>query len=144
MDFPKQIKLWFLVNLHHSLESWKDEQPILSKTEVQLSNKYKISLLLCFFWGILQFSQQFHCKIYIWRWRGPNLIFFLVISITLSFQIKQNLNSKNFVHMGFCGPKCWQNFNILQLAWSLTPNKFWTKYLRCLISIWLQLNHNGS
>ena len=100
--------------------------------------------MLCFFLGILQFSQQFHCKIYIWRWRGPNLIFFLVISITLSFQIKQNLNSKNFVHMGFCGPKCRQNFNILQLAWSLTPNKFWTKYLRCLISIWLQLNHNGS
>ena len=32
---------------------------------------------------------QFHCKIYAWRWCEPNLTFFMVISITLSFQIKK-------------------------------------------------------
>ena len=62
----------------------------------------------------------------------------------------------------FVALKCWQNFKILQLAWTLTPNKSWTKCVRCLIfaqtkafhlyfmqittfiSIWLQLKHNGS
>ena len=61
----------------------------------------------------------------------------------------------------FVVSKCWQNFKILQLAWTLAPNTFWMKCLRCLIfaqtivlhpyfmkittsiSIWLQLNHNG-
>ena len=51
----------------------------------------------------------------------------------------------------------WQNFEILQLTWTLTPNKFWTKCLMpdfqpnnsippitTFIFIWLQLNHNGS
>ena len=39
MDFPKWIKLWFLINLHHTLEhweAWKDEEPIWNKSEVQL------------------------------------------------------------------------------------------------------------
>ena len=35
---------------------------------------------------------------------GPTS-FFLVISITLSFQVKENSNSKIFTHMGFCDPK---------------------------------------
>ena len=61
----------------------------------------------------------------------------------------------------FVAQKCQQNVEILQLVWTLTPNKFWTKCLRCLIftqkivfhpyfreittsiSICLQLNHNG-
>ena len=58
--------------------------------------------------------------------------------------------------------QCQQNFEILELVWNLTPNTFWRKCLRCLIfaqtivfhqhcmkitsliSIWLQLSHNGS
>ena len=52
------------------------------------------------FWAILQFYQQFHSKIYAWIWYGLILIFFLVISITLPFQIKENSNSKNFAQIG--------------------------------------------
>ena len=41
------------------------------------------------FWAIFWFYQQFHCKIYVWRWCQSNLGFFMVISITLIFQIKK-------------------------------------------------------
>ena len=51
-------------------------------------------------WAIFRFYPQFYGKIHVWRWCGPNLIFCLVIFITLSFQIKK-MNFKNFVHMGF-------------------------------------------
>ena len=59
--------------------------------------------------------------------------FFLVMSITWPYQIKKILNSKILSMWVFVAPKCWQNFEILQLAWTLAPNKFWTKCLKCLI-----------
>ena len=34
----------------------------------------------------------------------------------------------------FVAPKCQKSFNTLQLVWTLIPNKFCTKYFRCLIS----------
>ena len=49
-------------------------------------------------------------------------LFFLVISITLPFQIKTNSNSKNFAQVGFCGLKV--STDILQLVLTLTPNRF--------------------
>ena len=78
------------------------------------------------------------------------------------FSFKKIQVPKNLPTWVFVAPKCWQNFEILQLVWTLTPNKSWTKCLRCLISmqaavfhphfrkttilisIWLQLNHNCS
>ena len=97
-----------------------------------------------------------------WRWCEANLSLFLVISITLSFQIKKIQIPKIFVMWFFVAPNFQQNFEILLLLWTLTTNKFWTKCLRCLtlaqtiifhpyfmemttlMSILLQLSHNGS
>ena len=84
----------------------------------------------------------------------------------LVFLDKTNLNSKYFALVGFCtlemSKKVLTNYEILQLAWTLTPNEFPTKCLRCLIftqtiafhsyfmeittliSTGLQLNRNGS
>ena len=85
------------------------------------------------------------------------LDFFLIIFITLSFQIKK-FKFQKFCPRGFLWPK---SVNKMKLVWTLTPNKFWIKCLRCLvfaqtivfnqyfmetttlISIWLQLSHNG-
>ena len=81
--FQSKFKLWFLVNLHYSLEHyevWKDEESIRSKTQIPLPKKCKISFLPSFF-ALLQLYQQFHGKIYVWRWCEPKLIFVLVISI---------------------------------------------------------------
>ena len=80
----------------------------------------------------------------------------------MSFQIKKIEIPKILSTWVFAASKYQQNFKILQLAWTLTPNQFWTKCLRCLIVaqeivfhsyfmeitsfifIWLQLNHYGS
>ena len=80
----------------------------------------------------------------------------------MSFQIKKFQIPKILSTWVSAASKCQQNFKILQLAWTLVTNKFWTKCLRCLIfaktivfhsylmeittfiSIWLQLNHHGS
>ena len=95
------------------------------------------------------------------KWRVQVDFFFMAISITLSLQIKKISNFKILSSWVFVAPNC-QGFKILWLVWTLTPNKFWTKCLKCLIftqtiafhpyfidmtsfiSIWLQLNHNGS
>ena len=69
----------------------------------------------------------------LWRWCGPNLVFFMVISIILSFQLKKNQILKILSTWIFVTPKCQQSFMILQLLWTLTPNKFWTKCFICLI-----------
>ena len=81
------------------------------------------------------FYLQFHCKICVWTWQEQNSIFFLVISITLSFQIKRNsnLNCPRGFLWPFAVPKCQQNFEILQLIWTVTPNKLQAKCLTCLI-----------
>ena len=51
-------------------------------------------------------------------------------------------NSKYLVHMTFCGPKVSSKFwDFMQLVWTLTPNKFWTKCLRCLIFIQIIVSH---
>ena len=108
------------------------------------------------FWTILQFYQQFHWTIYVWRWCKLSFIFFLVISIMLTFQIKKN-SMWIFVSL-----KCQQDFEILLVVWTLKLYKFWIQCHRCLILeqiivfhtyfmeitalifIWLQLNRNGS
>ena len=82
---------------------------------------------------IFWFYQQLHCKIYVWRWCGSNLVLFILISISLTFQIKKNQISKILSVWVFVAPKCQQSFKILLLVWTLRPNKFWTKCLRCLI-----------
>ena len=49
------------------------------------------------------------------------------------FSYKRKFKSQIFAYICSIRPKCRQNFKILQLAWTLTPNKFWTKCIRCLI-----------
>ena len=135
----------------------------LSESEVTYSFPKNVKFHSCLvFWANLWFYQQFHCKIYVWRWCEPNLIFFLVISKTLSFQMKKkNQIPKILPVWVFVALRHQQNFEILHLLSSLIPTKFWTKCLRCLIfaqtivfhtyfmeittliSIWLQLSHNG-
>ena len=46
------------------------------------------------------------------------------------FSDKKNKILKSLPTWVFVAPKCWQNLKILQLAWTLTPNKFWTKCLK--------------
>ena len=66
------------------------EMKSLSETKLRYGFQKNVKFHFCpVFWAIFWFYQQFHCKIYIWRWSGPNLIFFMVISITLYFQIKK-------------------------------------------------------
>ena len=43
-------------------------------------------------------------------WAQPDF-FSLVISITLSFQMKKISNFKNFIHVGFSGPKMSTEFS---------------------------------
>ena len=105
------------------------------------------------FWGILRFYQQFHCNIYVWRLCEPNLIFFLIISITLSFQIKkiqipkilstwifvaQSVNKilRSCSWYGIC-------LRCLIFAQTIVFHQHCMK-ITSLISIWLQLSHNGS
>ena len=69
---------------------------------------------------------------------------------------KKNQIAKILPLWAFVAPKCQQNVDILQHAWTLKPNKFWIKCLRSLIftqttlfhhkliSTWLQLSHSGS
>ena len=104
----------------------------LSEAKVRLCfpKKYKVFSV---FLAILWFYLQFHCKIYAWRWCESNLIFFLVISVTLSFQVKK-FKFQKFCFHGFLWPLSVDKiFKILQLVWTLTPNKFWPKCLRYLI-----------
>ena len=132
----------------------------LPEPKVRYSFPKNVKLHFCpVFWVILWFYPQFHCKIYVWSWWRPNLIF----SYSDKLQIPKILSTLVFV-----GPKvltsvkCKQNFKILLLAWTLTPNISLTKCLRFLIfaqtivfhayfieittviTIWLQLNHNSS
>ena len=125
------------------------------KTEIQLPKNVKFHFYLVF-WAILWFDQQFQCEIYVWRCCGPNLIFFQVIFNNFVFSDKKHSNCKNFAHIWFS----WSSMvnKILRFcSCDLTPNKFWTKCLKCLvfakttvfhpyfleittfISIWLQL-----
>ena len=67
---------------------------------------------------------------YVWKWYELSLVFFLIKFITLSFHIKKNKILKSLLTWVFVAPKGWQNFKILPLAWTLTPNKFWTKCLK--------------
>ena len=53
---------------------------------------------------------------------GAQIDFFQVISITLSCQIKKIEIPKILPMSIFVAPKCRQNFKILHLVWSLTPN----------------------
>ena len=46
------------------------------------------------------------------------------IYITLSFQVKKNQIPKTLPMGDFVPWKCWQSFEILQLVWILTPDKF--------------------
>ena len=94
------------------------------------------------------------------RWR-VQVDFFHGNIYNFIFADKKNSNFKILSSWVFVATKC-QSFIILWLVWTLTSNKFWTKCLKCLIftqtiafhpyfiemtsfiSIWLQLNHNGS
>ena len=114
------------------------------------------------FWAIFWFYQQFLFKIYVWRWWGSNVVFFMVISINLTFQIKKTQISKILSMWFFVARTCKQSFKILLLVWTLTPNNFSTKCFRCLIfaqtivfhlyfmeittliSTWLQVRQNHS
>ena len=115
--FQTKFIFWFLVNLHHSLEhyeAWKDEEPVWSKTEILLPKKCKMSLLPCFFFAILRFYPQVHYKIHVWRCFDPKLIFVLVISIALPFQIKKKNQIPKILPMWVFVPlKCWENVEIL-------------------------------
>ena len=66
------------------------------------------------------------CMKIIWAQLGlfPDKIYNFV------FSDKKNKILKSLPTWVFVAPKCWQNFKILQLAWTLTPNKFWTKCLK--------------
>ena len=102
-------------------------EKIKSQSEAKLRCSFPKNVKFYFcsgFWAILRFYQQFHCKIYvlIMDWWGPNLIFFLVISITLSCQIKKIEIPKILPMSIFVAPKCRQNVKILQLVWILTTN----------------------
>ena len=128
-------------------------------TVFQLNVKFHFCPIFC---AILPFYQQFRCKIYVWRWCGPNVIFFLVISIALSFQIKKS-NSKTFVHVGFCSSKVFATFwdfsagiefytqsvskkkrlRLLIFAQTILLHSYIME-ITTLIYIWLQLSHNGS
>ena len=111
-------------------EAWKDEEFIWSKTEILLPKNIKFYSYPVF-WAIFRFYQHFHCTIYVWRSCGPNLSFFMVIFISLPFQIKKFKFQKFCLHV-FVALKS-QSFKILLLVWTLTPNKFWAKCFRCLI-----------
>ena len=77
----------------------------LSQAKVRYGFPKNVKFHFCLiFWAVLRFYQQFHCKICVWRWYGPNLIFFLVISITLSFQIKK-MKFQKFCPRGFLWPE---------------------------------------
>ena len=137
---------------------------ILSEPKLRYHFPKNVKFHFCHvFWVVFWFYPQFHFDIYVWRWREPKLIFFLVTSIALPFQIKKCQIPKIFLSMWvFVALKCQQNSEILQVVWTLTANKYWTRCLRCLIflktivfhpyfmeittliSIWLQLSHNGS
>ena len=135
----------------------------LSEAKLRYGFPKNVKFHFCpIFWAIFRFYQQFHCKIYVWRWCGPDLIFCVVIFITLSFQIKKNQIWKILSTWVFVAPKCQQCFKILQLVWTLTPNKFSAKLFWCrifaqtivfhlcfmeittLISASLQVRHNRS
>ena len=64
-----------------------------------------------------------------WAW----LDFFLVLYIAFSFHIKENSNPKYLPTYVVFAQSVDKILKILQLAWTLTPNKFWTKCIRCLI-----------
>ena len=51
----------------------------------------------------------------------------------LSFSDKKKSNPKILPAWVFVPPKCQQNFDVLQLVWTLIPKNFWIKSLRCLI-----------
>ena len=103
----------------------------LSESEVTYSFPKNVKFHSCLvFWANLWFYQQFHCKIYVWRWCEPNLIFFLVISKTLSFQMKKKNQIPKILPMWvFVALRHQQNFEILHLLSSLILTKFWTKCL---------------
>ena len=82
------------------------------------------------FWATLQFYPQSNFKIYVWRWCEPKLIFFWFFF----YSDKKKIKFQKFCPHGFLW--LWSIAKILgslQLAWTVTPNKFWTKCLRCLI-----------
>ena len=68
--------------------------------------KCKAYILPCF-GAILRFYQEFNCKIYVWRWCEPNLIFPGNIYGAFSGKKKSNSTLPMWV---FVAPKCWQNF----------------------------------
>ena len=92
--------------------------------------KFHFALL---FWVILRFYHQFHCKIYVWTWCGLSLIFILVISIILPFQVKKSQISNILPTWGSVASGCQQSFKNSQLVWTLTPDKFSTECPICLI-----------
>ena len=110
---------FYLICSYRSLEhyeAWKDEEPIWSKTEIQLSKNVKFHFYPAF-WAILRIYQQFHCKIYVWRWCETKLIFvaqaivfhpyFMEITsfISIGLQFSHYSSSKllkNFMISNFC------------------------------------------
>ena len=54
------------------------------------------------FGAILRFYQEFNCKIYVWRWCEPNLIF--PGNIYGAFSGKKKIKF-HFAHVSFCSPK---------------------------------------
>ena len=71
-------------------EGWKDKEPIWSKIEIQLPWRCKISLMSCFLdYFTILFTRYFIVRFMYEDNVAPTWFYFLVISITLSFQIKK-------------------------------------------------------
>ena len=97
-----------------------------SKSDVQLPKICKIYFCSFFFWILYDLFHNFsvqRCQ--------PNLIFsWQYVKLC---QIRKTDTPKILPMWVFVAQKCQQNVEILHLVWTLTPNKFWTKCLRCLI-----------